>query len=218
MSDINEKIVDKIRKLFALSQSPNEAEAASAMQKAHELLKAYNLSMADVSAEEKPETASQTFKTNNKNRNEAWKTRLLHVVARGNYCAMITIRGRDGALWHEVFGREENIAATLAMYEYLEETVRRISIAAKDVVENYSYKEFRIAMVERLGERLEELKVQEAAEGCTALVVVSDEARKALYAAHSNARASHSNVNRSSDSAEMGRRAAESVSLNRQID
>ncbi|MEJ6485273.1 DUF2786 domain-containing protein [Nostoc punctiforme UO1] len=41
-----EKIADKIRNLFALSQSPNEAEASAAAAKAQEMLTRHNLSIA----------------------------------------------------------------------------------------------------------------------------------------------------------------------------
>lgn len=43
-----ESIANKIKKLLALSQSPNEAEAIAASQKAQELLTRHNLSMADL--------------------------------------------------------------------------------------------------------------------------------------------------------------------------
>lgn len=39
------KIIEKIRKLLALSKSSNQAEAAAALNKANELLLQYNLSM-----------------------------------------------------------------------------------------------------------------------------------------------------------------------------
>ena len=43
-----EKIADKIRKLFALSQSSNEAEASAAAAKAQEMLTRHNLSIASL--------------------------------------------------------------------------------------------------------------------------------------------------------------------------
>ncbi|MCL6753140.1 DUF2786 domain-containing protein [Nostoc sp. CCCryo 231-06] len=43
-----EKIADKIRKLFALSQSPNEREASAAAAKAQEMLTRHNLSIASL--------------------------------------------------------------------------------------------------------------------------------------------------------------------------
>ena len=43
-----EQVVSKVRKLFELSNSSNENEAALAAAKARELLSRYNLSMADL--------------------------------------------------------------------------------------------------------------------------------------------------------------------------
>jgi hypothetical protein len=47
-----EEIIEKIRKLLRLSESPNEHEAALAATKARELLSSYNLSLADLSIED----------------------------------------------------------------------------------------------------------------------------------------------------------------------
>ena len=43
-----EEVLSKVRKLFELSNSPNENEAALAAAKARELLARYNLSIADL--------------------------------------------------------------------------------------------------------------------------------------------------------------------------
>jgi hypothetical protein len=47
-----EEVISKVRKLFELSHSPNENEAALAAAKARELLSRYNLSMADLPMED----------------------------------------------------------------------------------------------------------------------------------------------------------------------
>ena len=51
MSSENHKILDKVHKLLALAQSPNEHEAQNAMTKAHEFLLKHNLSLLDVQTE-----------------------------------------------------------------------------------------------------------------------------------------------------------------------
>jgi hypothetical protein len=49
MSELNmDKIIDKVSKLFALSESSNEHEAESALLKAQEYLAKYNLTMKDI--------------------------------------------------------------------------------------------------------------------------------------------------------------------------
>jgi hypothetical protein len=45
---IDQKIIDKLQKLLALSASDNENEATLAMKKAEELMREHNLSVADV--------------------------------------------------------------------------------------------------------------------------------------------------------------------------
>ncbi len=48
----HERIIEKVRKLLALSQSDNEHEAATAAAKAQELLAEYNLSLSDIPADD----------------------------------------------------------------------------------------------------------------------------------------------------------------------
>jgi hypothetical protein len=48
----NRKIMDKIRKCLALSQSANEHEAAAALRQAKKLMEAHNISAEDVKAAE----------------------------------------------------------------------------------------------------------------------------------------------------------------------
>ena len=50
--DEKKKILDKVRKLFALSKSCNENEAALATQRAKEMLEKYNLTISDVEVNE----------------------------------------------------------------------------------------------------------------------------------------------------------------------
>ncbi len=55
---IDEKVIDKILKLLALSKSPNQHEAESALAKAYELMEKYHLEMADI--KERPEFVRHT--------------------------------------------------------------------------------------------------------------------------------------------------------------
>ena len=77
----NEKIQEKIKKLLALSSSPNEAEAALAMEKAHELLKTYNLSLSQISINEEDDAGIIEETYMESNRLHSWKLRLVkHIV------------------------------------------------------------------------------------------------------------------------------------------
>lgn len=211
MSDMpNEKVLDKVRKLLALSTSPNEAEAASAYEKAHAMLKAYNLSVADIT--EKPDVIDKIVLENNKE--EHWKRMLLNAIAKANYCALIILK--DGAKFrYKVFGREANIATTMTMFDYLQRTVRRISVEASKKFEgHFSMIDFRKSMVQRLRDRIEAEMMQESS--CTALVLVNTEAREALVKAHPDRVNTHSHI-RPSASAMLGRMMADSIGLHRQV-
>lgn len=209
---MEEKVVDKIRKLLALSTSPNEAEAAAAFEKAHALLRMYNLSMADI--HDAPESAVTETTIAGKSE-QKWRSRLLHLVATNNYCAMAVMKG-IGNFSYQIFGREANVASTLIMYDYLSKTVRRISERAREIVPNFSYVDFRFAMIERLGERMEEMRKAETAE-TTALVVVDTEAWDALRKAHPRMMSRRAHAYHNAESAALGRTSADSVSLSPQV-
>ena len=68
----HERIIEKVRKLLALSQSDNEHEAAAAAAKAQALLSEYNLSMSDVPAEETCSMRATRVKARTRQRLEDW--------------------------------------------------------------------------------------------------------------------------------------------------
>ena len=218
------KIVDKIRKLLALGESPSEAEAQSAYAKAHELLRLYNLELSDITAS--VQSAVQGEVVDEGAHELLYERVLMGVIATANYCAFVIIKGRvpgagKASYQYKLFGREANIATTMVMFEYLRGVVRRLAdVALRSMeVEHFVKKDFRIAMIRRLQERMEEQAIAEAQNsGGTALVVVSTEARDAMRAAHPHLRYSNVRSNDMSASASMGRRMADSVSLNRQVD
>lgn len=207
-----EKILPKIKKLLALSQSPNEAEATAAAEKAHGLLRDYNLSMTDIEGcgEEKEVRGSVVHSGT---RQTTWKRNLLNRVATFNYCAMVYWGNSLGYSW-KLFGREANVQASMAMWEYLTETVERMGkkAALKRGVSAASYCD---GAVIRLGERLWLLKQAEMQE-CTALVPLANEAMAALESEHKNLRKT-TERHESNKSAAMGYSDAEHISLSAQI-
>lgn len=58
----NKKLLSKIRKLMALGNSPNPNEAASAIKRAHDLMREYGLSMKDVALSEVVERDSKKLR------------------------------------------------------------------------------------------------------------------------------------------------------------
>lgn len=92
MATVTNLIIDKIRKLLALSQSPNEHEAALAASRVQDLLADYNLSLAEVhAAGDKASKAKQEFtpreqKSHDKAAMYKYQTQLMEALARNNFC------------------------------------------------------------------------------------------------------------------------------------
>ena len=209
MDSVDDKVIDKIRKLFALAGSPNEAEAALAMEKAHELLRLHNLQAADI--QEKRDVGDKIIYHNTKE--EHWKRQLASIVAEANYCAFIVIKN-GSAFEYQVFGREENLAATEAMYEYLVIAVRRLAYKAAREHPGLSAVDFKKGVGHRLGERIEAMKAKDVE--CTALVLVNTEAEQAMRDAHQDIRNFHTRI-RSNFSSALGAMMGDTISLNRQV-
>jgi hypothetical protein len=161
MSDMNE-VISKVKKLFALSSSSNEHEAALAMEKAHAMLKEYNLTSADIQADSKYGIMEQAV-LESKNQS-IWKSIIIMGVCEANYCMSLTSRGYTTT--EKIIGKEHNIVVAKAMIEYLIATVERLSkrLPGSD---RGSYKK---GISSRLYERLLETLKKEEVE-CTALVV-----------------------------------------------
>jgi hypothetical protein len=96
-----EEVLSKVRKLFELSNSPNENEAALAAAKARELLARYNLSIADLPTDDANSTLTPTeISVCLGKAVRIWLKGLLLHVAEGFDCQHILRRryGRDTVL------------------------------------------------------------------------------------------------------------------------
>jgi hypothetical protein len=178
MMEANDKIIDRIRKLFALAESPNEAEAMSAMEKAHALLLQYNLTVSDLKEEKVTEINEMVFCEAGKMR--AWKKVLIYYVTKANYCASYTevTRGSykydvKGKQVIKIVGREANVISAKDMLEYIFESIERLSRNIDhDMKESY-----KTGFSEALCKRLKEIHKaeEEKVETCTALTVIDSE-------------------------------------------
>lgn len=138
MDDDTRKAVDKIEKLMRLAGSnPNEAEAASALAKAQELLLAYNLDMAVI---------EQAAGNNSGKRLEEmvaggmhrYQRQLWRHIAELNFCMYWTQKNRvkEGSYVakrkrrftheHRLIGRTVNVASTRGMGSYIDQTIERL--------------------------------------------------------------------------------------------
>ena len=95
---MNEKIIDKIKKLAAKAESAKEIgnieEAAAFSAKVNEMLTQYNLDMAELGTESEEEIGDEKFF--DMNLNYRWKIDLLTVLCEYNYCECFFTRHVKG--------------------------------------------------------------------------------------------------------------------------
>ena len=206
---MDNKIIDKISKLLKLSHSPNEQEALSAFEKAHQLLKEYNLSIEDI--KEKPELTKLDLEEQSKA--YKWKTLLLCSVAKLNYCTIITEK-RYRSTKQVIFGREANIISTKAMYEYLVEAVERLTKEYRKRNSYINMNSFKQGIVLRLQYRF---SIMGQTEECTALVPITEEAESFAKSQYSNLK-QVSTVVSDDYSTHLGQKAGDEISLNQQVE
>lgn len=217
MSD--QKIIEKVRKLLALGESPNEAEAAAAMNKAKVLLARYGMTLSDLEKNEHGIIEQELLKAH---RLRVWKSTLLAAVLDSCYTQALKIRkGKDSRII--LVGRKENIVSAENMFHYLCETIVRISKKYKGTVRHLD--SFRFGMVTRIRERLEALdeKPETGSEERALVVAMEKTAEKenSEYLEKQYGRVRKQRRNRigiDSNSFGQGKAVGNRISLDRQID
>ena len=145
-----ETIKKRIKKLLALSKSPNENEAMAALQKAQELMEAYHVTEAECVY------ASQTVKATK--RASAWRSMLANTVA-----SLYACQALHNALSGQMIFYGESFDAFMAkeMYGYLSKTIDRMVKQNMRKRNTLKYKnQYRFGIVYRLAVRIEELGQQ----------------------------------------------------------
>lgn len=125
----DQDVLDRVKKLLALTVNPNPNEAAAAAAKAQEILEKYNLTMAEVGnwtdqEDIKVGVVHETIQFHTKNFPlRQWKEDLADTVARYNQVEILTL-GRT----HLVFvGESTNVQVVISLYQWL---VSQLEIAA----------------------------------------------------------------------------------------
>lgn len=135
MLEDKDKIITRIKKLLALSQSPNEHEAISAAEKAQAILATYNLSMADVTLEEADE-----FVIDNEIATESapWKRQVAVMTAKMYFCTYFYTQKNEYKNtrkirrdMHSFVGAKHNIVIAKMMFMYLVTTIERLALEGK---------------------------------------------------------------------------------------
>lgn len=110
---MNEKIIEKIKKLFALSENnPNMEEAKNAALKAQKLLAQYNISSLDLERIKDETINTSTYEVGNGNK---WKYRLGDIVGRNFRCKCFWY-GRDTVAF---YGYESDRLSAIETFKYL---------------------------------------------------------------------------------------------------
>jgi hypothetical protein len=134
MAEINDRIINKIKAFLKLAQSPYKEEAENALNKAHEMLKEYNLSMSDIDLNESAIIDEEI--SDNLNRIRHWKDLLYKIIAKVNYCRIFKLFGRKDMsrsnlrsnFTLRIIGRKHNVIGTQIMIDYIFSTIERLSI------------------------------------------------------------------------------------------
>jgi Protein of unknown function (DUF2786) len=114
MTDMK-RVLDRIRAFLNMAESPNEAEAATAMEMAHRMLKEHNLSLSDLELK-KQEILENEYEQFHEM--PVWKDQLLMQICKTFYCESYRHHFTDISKWI-IVGRSDNVATVKVTADYL---------------------------------------------------------------------------------------------------
>ena len=147
------KAMDRIRKLLALSESPYDAEASLALEKAQVLLIKQGLTISDLLEESKVIELSISYGKHI----QPWEERLLKCILSATFTEAIQVYDKNEQELI-IIGREANVITAKILYEYLHETVKRKAEVFRDSIEDLE--SFRIGMVDSIRTKFKEKAIQ----------------------------------------------------------
>ena len=119
------KILERIRKLMALSKSANIHEAATAAAMSQRLMQEHKLTEADVSNEEGGTKEWHEIPLGAKGFMSVWRFKLVTSVSRAFFCEAVGLRvGKRRKV--RMVGRKEDAALAVYMFGYLETEIERL--------------------------------------------------------------------------------------------
>ncbi len=127
MSD-RETVLRRVKKLLALSRSPNQHEAETAAAMAQRLVQEHKVE--DREIEEEQETT--IFSWSYASRAVFWKRDLAFAVARGFFCRCVHTppsKEAQGKAWLNLVGKREDIEVAREVFDWLLRELRRLSVA-----------------------------------------------------------------------------------------
>jgi hypothetical protein len=163
---MDQKIIEKLQKLLALTASDNEHEAGLAMSKAEALMREHNLSVADVALNGSGASV-QSEEVNGLTRAvQKWETRLGGQIAWAFNGKAIRCTSPEGGWYMTFVAGRTDLTIIVDLFERLRETVKRMSKAYATkyysphfrIKRHYFLNSYRLGMVKTIQERLARLK------------------------------------------------------------
>lgn len=161
-----ERIIDKLRKVLALTNNPNEHEAQAAAETLQRLLTQHNLAIGDL---EKRGQSAPPVGEHGYDLGKAafkWKLILAQDIAEHFYCVGLVFADKSV----KFVGRPENVESLKMLYGWLIEQIKQISaverrnhlIRTNEHVDPLRWQvNFGLGVVSKLGGRLRELKARQ---------------------------------------------------------
>jgi hypothetical protein len=157
-SELERKMIERVRNLLALTASPNEHEAALAAERAQAIVAKYNLDMAKIKG--KIDGFDDiSIDTMDPMRKRAWRRPLAQAVGHLYFCTYFYVFycRRD---IHSFVGTPANTIVAKLMFTYLAETIERLSVDASMQVSpserNRFRQSFAVSCAQRLCQRIRE--------------------------------------------------------------
>lgn len=156
-TNVDDKVLDRVRKLLNLSRDggASEAEAALAAEHAERLMREHGISVA--LAEMRGEQGEARVREDDLDlaAHEKWMPQLMVTLAETCFCSvrlMTKSGGRTHGAGFEIIGRASAVATCRVTYEYLVQTVNRL---ARERSWDKEVRYFKRGVAERVAERLE---------------------------------------------------------------
>ncbi|WP_319416464.1 DUF2786 domain-containing protein [Marispirochaeta aestuarii] len=144
------KLIERIKKLFALTESPNESESAAALDKAKELLAKHKLSIDEI----KNETALVKEKLLEVVIDiKPWEEELLSCITNTTFTEILVLH-IDGNKHLQLIGREANIITAKLLYEYLHDIIMKKGDLFHECIDDIE--SFRLGMIESIKYKLKQ--------------------------------------------------------------
>jgi len=183
LSEVGRRFIRKVEKLFALARSPNENEAALAMEKANELIEKYNLSFRDTGGEKQ---FGYTVINRKRKRIESYQRHICRILQDFFFVRVVMSSLYDPLTDQryksiELLGTKENVTIAEHCYYFLENKLfslwnyNRFKFKGSTITEKNSYFLGLLAgFYDKLALQKESRKGETVKAGSRALVIVAE--------------------------------------------